>query len=500
MSSLSVALRNVSFAYDSTVQPVFTDLSLHLSRGFTGVVGANGAGKTTLLRLVAGELAPSSGAIEGGVASVFCAQRTDDPPPRLQDFLDDWDGEACELKGRLNIEADCFERWTSLSHGERKRAQIAHALWQSPTLLVIDEPTNHIDETCRTLLVESLVRYAGVGVIVSHDRALLDQLCHQVVWLDPPQAEVFSGGYSQARAQRQTRRETALRQRSKAVSENKRLHRELVQRRERAAREHSVRSKRGLSAADSDAREKINRARLTDGGAGSELRQLKGRVAQASARLDAARVSREYQTGVHLAGSPSHRDAILNLPAGDIPLGDRRRLKWSDICILPDARIAITGRNGAGKSTFIHHIVPRLNVPTDKVVVLAQEIPASVSRATLAQVRALPKAELGRIMTIVSRLNSRPGRLLDSIEPSPGEMRKLLLALGMSRSPHVIVMDEPTNHLDLPSIEALEDALLNCPCAVVLVSHDRSFLSRIGATEWRIQEDAQGDSVLDSSA
>jgi ATPase subunit of ABC transporter with duplicated ATPase domains len=105
----------------------------------------------------------------------------------------------------------------------------------------------------------------------------------------------------------------------------------------------------------------------------------------------------------------------------------------------------------------------------------------------------LPKESLGRVMTSVSRLGSRPGRLLESEQPSPGEVRKLLLALGVDHGPHLILMDEPTNHMDLPSIGCLEEALEECPCALLLVSHDLRFLD--GLVEWRWHLVAEGDTV-----
>ena len=92
------------------------------------------------------------------------------------------------------------------------------------------------------------------------------------------------------------------------------------------------------------------------------------------------------------------------------------------------------------------------------------------------------------MMTIVSRLGSRPTRLLESKQPSPGEIRKLMLATGISNKPHLIIMDEPTNHLDLPSIECLESALLDCPCGLLLVSHDNRFLTRLTKINWHIAE------------
>ena len=102
------------------------------------------------------------------------------------------------------------------------------------------------------------------------------------------------------------------------------------------------------------------------------------------------------------------------------------------------------------------------------------------------QMRTLGNEQLGHLMTIVSRLGSRPQRLLETMDPSPGEVRKLLLALGITRAPHLIIMDEPTNHLDLPSIHCLETALQECPCALVLVSHDQYFLDRLATIRWHI--------------
>jgi len=111
----------------------------------------------------------------------------------------------------------------------------------------------------------------------------------------------------------------------------------------------------------------------------------------------------------------------------------------------------------------VRRILEHVGVPERHLTVIPQEIEASAGARILAEARTLPSEELGRVMNVVSRLGSRPARLLETTNPSPGELRKLLLALGLARTPHLIVMDEPTNHLDLPSIECLEDALAACP-------------------------------------
>ena len=243
-SHAGVAFRNVSFSYSSNEKSLISDLSAYFPVGFTGIAGANGSGKTTLLRLAIGELVAADGLIEGADRASYCAQRTDSPPFTLQEFLQDWGGFACELRGRLDIDTDYLDRWDSLSHGERKRAQIGHALWCAPPVLAIDEPTNHIDSHARALLIDNLKRFPGVGLIVSHDRELLDELCTQCLWLEPPHHQMFTGGVTSALEQRQAIDETALRARAKAVKENKRLNREIVKRREESSGKHKLRSKR----------------------------------------------------------------------------------------------------------------------------------------------------------------------------------------------------------------------------------------------------------------
>ena len=489
MPTTRLAFRDVAFQYEGG-EPLFSDLTVHFAPGFTGVIGANGAGKSTLLKVALGELEANVGHVQRNGDIVYCPQRTDDPPTLLDEFLIADDGAAYGLRGRLGIEQDFGRRWRSLSHGERKRAQIGAALWCQPAALAIDEPTNHIDTAARELLLDELIRFAGVGLIVSHDRDLLDALCTQCVWLEPPFAAVYAGGYTTTRELRETERRQLLREREKATRERDRIQREVVKRREKAARSHKDRSKRGLKIGDHDARFRKNLARNTgkDGQAGRLLRQLDGRAKQAQERADAAHVEKQHDLGIWLPGSLSKRNSLLSLDAVRIPLGaDGRHLSVPPLLMAPSDRIAIRGPNGTGKSTLLSHVLPQLNVEADRVTSIPQEIDAATGSAILAEAQRLPSERLGQVMRVVSRLGSRPERLLTSRNPSPGEIRKLMLALGMSLSPHIIVMDEPTNHLDLPSIECLEDALSECPCALLLVSHDDRFLEVLSDVQWRIE-------------
>ena len=190
--------------------------------------------------------------------AVYCPQRTDEPPAELGALLAAADGEAWSLKGRLGVQDDWLARWPTLSHGERKRAQIAMALWRRPPVLLIDEPTNHIDREARDLLAVALKSFRGIGLLVSHDRELLDLLCTQCLFMEPPGVVVWAGGYTKAMALAGAERERLRRQKGQAKDELERLRREAATRANEPAAEHRKRSKSGLALKDHDSRARIN--------------------------------------------------------------------------------------------------------------------------------------------------------------------------------------------------------------------------------------------------
>ncbi len=491
MNRIFVRFHNITFAYPSAAEPLFSDLSLHLPSGWTGIVGANGTGKTTLMKLATGELSPDVGRVERPDSTVYCPQRTDSPPERFEEFLAAQTKSAWSLRSLLDVGCEWLDRWTTLSHGERKRAQIAVALWLEPDALAIDEPTNHLDTQAREALAASLQSFRGVGLLVSHDRALLDSLCRRCVFVDPPDVVVRPGGVTEGLETDKIERQTAQRQHEQHKRVFKKVRREAIRREQMAQQAQRRRSKRNLAIKDHDAREKKDRARVSgkDGVGGRLRRQINGQLDRAWQQSKTTPVKKEYALGIWLPGSTSKRDSLLELPAGVLPLGKRKQLEYPELAVRPTDRIALTGVNGSGKSTLVRYLHAALKVPREQVTYIPQEINADRSRDLLERARQLAKNQLGHLMTIVSRLGSRPDRLLASDQPSPGETRKLLLALGMVHAPHIIIMDEPTNHMDLPSIQALETALADCPCGLLLVSHDERFLRRLTRVTWHIAAD-----------
>ncbi|MBT7302893.1 MAG: ABC-F family ATP-binding cassette domain-containing protein [Victivallales bacterium] len=496
--------QSVSFTYASMTRPLLVDVKTQFPTGWTGVVGPNGAGKSTLLMLAVGDLKPQTGTIRHPGSAICCAQRTDLPPEELLDFVYAGDREAALLRNQLGVEDSWLDRWDTLSHGERKRAQIGVALWLDPNVLALDEPTNHIDDAARQLLIGALRRFQGVGLLVSHDRELLDALCGQCLFLDPPEATMRPGGVSHGLEQNAIEHDTVRREDDDAKRTIHRLQRETQRRREAAAQfaaKNQASKHKKPPAKDHDGSAKRNLAKLTgkDAFAGKLAGRMDNRARRAKETRASITVKKTYEMGIWLESNAcSQRAHLFRLPAGDIPLGGDRRLHFPDLTMRPTDRIAITGPNGLGKSTLLRHILTDLELPPERLVHVPQEISAEESRRILAEVAALPKDRLGQIMTIVSRLGSRPQRLIESDEPSPGEIRKILLAMGIAGRPHLIVMDEPTNHMDLPSIGCLEEALGECPCGLLLVSHDRRFLQALATINWDLV--ARGDdSVVEVS-
>lgn len=493
--SAHLELSNVTFSYDQQISPLFKNLSLHLSRGWTGIVGANGSGKTTLLKLFCGELQPQIGTITRISPGYYCAQRTDDPPGDFAKFLKSDDSTAARLIGRLGILHEWLYRWESLSHGERKRSQIAVALWKGSDILAVDEPTNHVDIGCLEMLYDALSRHEGIGLLVSHNRELLDRLCRRCIFLKPPEVHLYRGGYSAALRQYERKVLSAKKKYKNIKREVKRLKAESHRRRREASTADKKRSKRGLDKKDHDAKAKKDIARLTgkDGKAGRLHSQLKGRLSQKIQELKDIKVTKQYRLGVSYRGEKKKGGSLFASKALSLSLGANKSLTTPPLEIKPDDRISVVGNNGCGKTTLVEHIINTHKLPDKRVVYLPQEIPVATEKRLMQELMSYPHERLGEVMTIVSRLGSRPKRLFESELLSPGEMRKALLAVGLLHQPWLIVMDEPTNHLDLPSIEVLEEALDEVECALLLVSHDRVFLNRLTQISWKINPTGEQD-------
>ncbi len=476
----AIHFRNLSFQYSSAL-PVVTDASLSLGAGWTGVVGANGAGKTTVLRLIDSTLDPTSGTVEvdpGAGLVVRCPQTADDIDGNTRRLADAWDGEAHALLGRLLLEREDLDRWPTLSPGERKRWQVGGAMYQQPDVLLLDEPTNHLDAAARDLLIGALVRFRGVGVVVSHDRSVLNRLCSRILRIDQARLELWNGDYDTAHVAWEAEEAAQLDGYQRVSAERKKVERRLADKR-RAAATKEARHKRQLRTAgvkDKDARSMEKKGRFAGGQKqGSHeislLRDEADRLRSAAASYD---MRRQLGGDLFFDYEPARRSRLLAY-RGNLTAGDEVLVPELDVAVDRDDRILLAGPNGAGKSTLLRALLDNSTLDAERVLHLPQELSREETKALVRSVHALDSGTKGRILGIVGALGSDPKRLLATDLPSPGEARKLLIATGIGRGAWVLLLDEPTNHLDLPSIERLERALHEYPGAMVIVTHDEHF-------------------------
>jgi ATP-binding cassette subfamily F protein uup len=430
---------------------LFEGLSLTVSDGDRiGVVGINGTGKSTLLRIVAGADQPEEGQVRRGRGSRvgFLEQVPELPAGTVRSAVGEgWEAEAALSRLGMASAADADVR--SLSGGQAKRVALARVLAQPTELLVLDEPTNHLDLGAVAWLEQRLLSFRGGLVLVTHDRHLLDRLTTRMLELDRGRAYVHEGGYGSYLEAKAEREEQA----ASAESTRRNL-----------ARRELAWLRRGAKARSRKPQARIDAAvRLIEGTPVAATR-----LAELERSGDTPRLGDQV---IECAGVGFHYDDGPPILSGvDLVLGGRERL-------------GIVGANGSGKSTLLDLLVGRRKSTAGTITVgptvvtgyydqlgtkldlgaRVQDLVTGPHRSTAS----LADIDLMKRFLFTGELPfARVGTL------SGGERRRLQLLLVLAGRPHVLFL----NDLDLDTLRILEDFLDDWPGALVVVSHDRTFL------------------------
>ncbi len=405
---------------------------------------------------------------------------------------------ALAARSAFDLHSLTDRNWHELSQGEQKRTQLACILWKEPDVLLIDEPTNHLDAHNRTVIIAALKRFKGIGVIVSHDRELLNTLCYQCLFFVGSTQEVYAGGYDTAHAQLLAQTQSIRKQKATLASRSASLDQEL-------ARLHTIQqgskkklSKLHLSHKDHDAKAKIDGARLSgkDASLGQKKLNLEHRLSKMQSEISALPVSKDYSGAIFFNDIAQPSRTLLHSELSDIPLPTGKKLFLPELVLRSSEKIGLMGCNGVGKTSLLNYFLEKGILKAQRFYYLRQEMDVNATQSLLKDFHELKAPDLSRCLQIIARLGSDATQILKSRSFSSGEVRKLAIALAIVRNLELLVLDEPTNHLDLASIQNLEQALAASNLALLLVSHDSFFIKAVCGAIWEIKKDPDGDSHL----
>ena len=494
-----------------------------------GLVGVNGAGKSTQMRIIAGMEEPSSGQVvkQGDPRIVYLQQEFDvdvsrtvrqelfqafgeaatvlnrqreveeemgsekaaEDPDHLNDLIHELgslqtrfeslhgyelDARIDKLLPTIGFTPEGAEQLVGdYSGGWQMRIALGKVLLQEPDLLLLDEPTNHLDVETIQWLEDYLVGQTCPLVVISHDRAFLDRVCNQIVETERGVSRSYLGNYSQHLELKALEREAG-----QAAFER--------QQKELATQQAYIDRFRASATRSTQAK---SREKLLD-------------------KVERIEAPIESISGPRFQFPPAPRSGRLIAEIKDLShsYGDQILFLGTNLEVERGDRIAFVGPNGAGKSTLLR-LVMGIESPDEGIASLGEHnVIAGYFEQNQAEALDLSKTVIDTLFEAVpdwtqSQVRSLLGSFCfsnDSVfkevgKLSGGEKARLALALMLLMPCNLVVLDEPTNHLDIPAKQMLEDALIDYDGAVLVVSHDRYFISRVAN---KIVEIRDGELVL----
>ncbi|SHK25462.1 macrolide transport system ATP-binding/permease protein [Clostridium cavendishii DSM 21758] len=432
-----------------------------------GLVGENGEGKTTLIKTLIGEEDIQEGNIYLTKSYAYISQK--------DDYLGTLD--ATKVKSLFNA-PDEYEEF--LSGGEKIKLKIARALSENKSLIIADEPTSNLDNNSVQVLEEMLKSYNGSLLLVSHDRNFLDALCNIIIEIKDSKIKIYNGNYSKYLELKQLEIERAKTEYNEYVEEKRRL-------------QNAILIKRNLG-------DGIRRTPKRMGNSEARLHRMGGQKSKAKIdnsvkaiqsrieHLDVKEKPKEIKEikitikeGLEITAKNPIEVKHLNLFVSN-------KLLLKDICfkVKNGKKVALIGNNGCGKSTLLNEIINNNNenIKISKNAVIGyfdqSQTILDENKSILENVRENCSFTESFVRIKLDGFGFKGDTVFKFVSKlSGGEKVKVALCKTLLSDNNILILDEPTNYLDIKSMQALETALMNTNKTLIIVSHDRKFISNV---------------------
>ena len=444
-----------------------------------GLVGLNGSGKTTLLKILMGEITPDEGRVR-----IHCE------PRYFTQLNEERENTATAVELSLFGVQELTER-DEVSGGEDTRLRLAELFSEDTELYILDEPTSHLDVEGANYLNNRLAMTDSF-ILVSHNRELLDCNCNKIIEIDGGRIKEFTGNYTEYLEQKKKAYEHAVEEYEQYTEEVKRLTKVYAKKREKARK--LEKDPRGISKSEAKGIATMALRRSPEGKAKSmdkSAENIRKRIEHLEKKEKPAETAK-IKPLFYLTDPPKNpivmeaEDLNFTYPEGkEIFRNATFRLKRN-------SKTVLIGENGAGKTTLIRLILEgeliRV-VPKARIGYLKQDLKdLDLNKTVLENACESSIQQVSVVRTVLARLLFTADDINKKVEClSGGERVRLAIARILVGKANVLILDEPTNYLDIPSVEAIQELLMEYEGTMLFVSHDNEFVKAIATDVIRIE-------------